>query len=527
MRRQLIPQQEFQLHQNQGHQQQSSGLQQLQHHQPNQQQKQRELIARQQQEQRQQILQQQQLRQKEQLLWRQHQAQQEEVKRDQQLLNLNQRQDQFLKEQQQQKLKLTKPCKPRVLKRIELHNSHNQKIARPSTRMLSKPFKLCISETELSRRLRCFTIKPNFLRVYGYPVESVKHKGKVEIFKGLPDSSRASNSKSKLEVANFGLHLRSYSASSTDSGHGSSASSSPNADSDSSETSEDEPIIATAYFTGSGRSQVLPPRAHSLRKQCVRCLNFFNVTDAGTYLKRENCTFHWGKIYELYNDRERRCIEQYTCCFGTKDAAGCTRHPQHVWTGVVAGFNGPYSDFVHTRPHGGDKGAATKVYALDCEMSFTGRGLEVTKVTVIGYDGQVVYEHFVRPFTHIIDYNTRFSGITEKDLCKFWNNDVKTLTEVQRDLLNLFDADTILIGHGLENDLRVLRMVHKTVVDTSIVFPHRLGFPYRRSLKHLTKSYLKRDIQVSGDGHDSLEDTRACLELMLWKLDKEMRTKRC
>jgi RNA exonuclease 1 len=63
--------------------------------------------------------------------------------------------------------------------------------------------------------------------------------------------------------------------------------------------------------------------------------------------------------------------------------------------------------------------------------------------------------------------------------------------------MGFINAHTILIGHGLENDLRALKLVHTTLIDTSIVFPHYYGLPYRRSLKSLVKSYLKREIQVS------------------------------
>ena len=59
-------------------------------------------------------------------------------------------------------------------------------------------------------------------------------------------------------------------------------------------------------------------------------------------------------------------------------------------------------------------------------------------------------------------------------------------------------------------------LVHALVVDTSNLFPHFFGLPYRRSLKSLAKSYLKRDIQTGT--HDSLEDARASLELVLCKV---------
>jgi len=141
------------------------------------------------------------------------------------------------------------------------------------------------------------------------------------------------------------------------------------------------------------------------------------------------------------------------------------------------------------------------------------------KVTVVGMDGRLVYESLVNPENDIIDYNTRFSGITAKDLNR---GQTKTLKEVQNDLNGFINADSILIGHGLENDLRALNLVHLSVIDTSLVFPHFYGLPYRRSLRSLVRSYLKRDIQGNAWGHDSYEDARACVELMLWKARKDV-----
>ena len=78
-------------------------------------------------------------------------------------------------------------------------------------------------------------------------------------------------------------------------------------------------------------------------------------------------------------------------------------------------------------------------------------------MTVVGIDGRLVYETIIRPDDTIIDYNTRFSGVTARDL-KRGNNSVKSLKDVQNDLLGFINANTILIGHGLENDLRALKV---------------------------------------------------------------------
>ena len=53
------------------------------------------------------------------------------------------------------------------------------------------------------------------------------------------------------------------------------------------------------------------------------------------------------------------------------------------------------------------------------------------------------------------------------------------------------------------------------VVDTSVVFPHKRGFPLKRALKNLCISILNRVIQDQETGHDSTEDASVCMEIML------------
>lgn len=43
------------------------------------------------------------------------------------------------------------------------------------------------------------------------------------------------------------------------------------------------------------------------------------------------------------------------------------------------------------------------------------------------------------------------------------------------------------------------QLIHSSVVDTSIVFPHRLGLPYKRALRNLMADHLKRIIQDNGE----------------------------
>ncbi|KAH8034721.1 hypothetical protein HPB51_000815 [Rhipicephalus microplus] len=126
---------------------------------------------------------------------------------------------------------------------------------------------------------------------------------------------------------------------------------------------------------------------------------------------------------------------------------------------------------------------------------YTSEGVELTRVTVVGWDLRPVYEKLVKPRGQILDYNTRFSGLTEEDMVGVNTN----LRDVQAALLARFSADTILLGHSLDSDLRALRLIHETVVDTAAVFPHRRGLPYKRALRTLMAEHLSKIIQNGGD----------------------------
>ncbi|XP_065069883.1 RNA exonuclease 1 homolog isoform X2 [Rhopilema esculentum] len=249
---------------------------------------------------------------------------------------------------------------------------------------------------------------------------------------------------------------------------------------------------------------------HATKRTCARCGNPFLLNSEGEYVVKAECTYHWGKMRRFRG--KGGVLTQFSCCQGDSGSLGCSVAKLHV-----ADYFGDLDGYVATKAH--NKTNTRKVYALDCEMCYTSHGLELTRITIVDFSMKQVLDAYVKPEREIIDYNTRFSGVTEKDL----EGVEISLNDVHRKLLKKFGTDTVLIGHSLESDLRALKLIHNKIVDTALIFPHRLGLPYKRALKTLMGEFLQKIIQDSDGGHDSYEDAGACMELMKWKIMEDLK----
>ncbi|XP_055679057.1 putative exonuclease GOR [Lutzomyia longipalpis] len=236
---------------------------------------------------------------------------------------------------------------------------------------------------------------------------------------------------------------------------------------------------------------------------CSRCSKLFNIA---CYDRPgvDECNYHPKST----GFRRGFADNLHRCCQQAAGTPGCMYANYHVSDQVdyenLTGFVTTISrdeKYVCTRKD---------IFALDCEMCYTTEGLELTRVTVVDVDSKVVYDALVKPDNRIIDYNTTYSGITEAMLAK----ETRTLRQVQAVLLSMFHSRTILVGHSLESDLSALKMIHSLVVDTSILYPHKMGPPKKRALKTLCIENLKRIIQENESGHDSAEDAEVCIQLL-------------
>lgn len=87
----------------------------------------------------------------------------------------------------------------------------------------------------------------------------------------------------------------------------------------------------------------------------------------------------------------------------------------------------------------------------------------------------------------------------------------------QGDFIKLVYKETILVGHSVENDLLALKISHNLVIDTAVLYKHH-GRTHKTALRVLAKKFLSKEIQQSGNGHDSIEDARTAMELALLKI---------
>lgn len=250
----------------------------------------------------------------------------------------------------------------------------------------------------------------------------------------------------------------------------------------------------------------------------------------------------------------------FTCCRQkVGQSSGCVTCENHVYKVSEAKRLAAIWQFVETP--GPQKSIAEdeaersieRAICLDCEMCFTTLGTELIRVTATAFpSGEVVVDALVRPKGGILDLNSRFSGVFPKHIMNaqpyserpypptptssdsLINPSSATPDDAEEEeedalailpspeaarslLLSYIDSETPILGHGLENDLNALRLCHRTIVDTIILFPHQRGLPLRNKLKWLVEKHLGRMIQVEGDspqGHDSKIDARCAGELV-------------
>lgn len=289
-------------------------------------------------------------------------------------------------------------------------------------------------------------------------------------------------------------------------------------------------------------------------EDCDRCGTRFQVfperREDGALTSNGKCIHHWGKA--VFPPREKTGMatsksreQMYLCCNTPVGSPGCTAGATHVFKTTSPRRLAYVLQFQETPLNFNAKKDLAVVF--DCEMGYTTHGLELIRFSATSWpNGEDLIDVLVRPIGQILDLNTRYSGVTSEqflDAVEF-DPDLETVPPLFKDnegskerlplrivpspaaarslLFSYINPETVLIGHALDNDVNVMRIIHPSIVDTSLLFAHPAGLPYRYGLRRLAKDFLHLDIQTAGAaGHDSLEDSRATGELVRLKIARE------
>ena len=146
----------------------------------------------------------------------------------------------------------------------------------------------------------------------------------------------------------------------------------------------------------------------------------------------------------------------------------------------------------------------------------------VARVAVVNWDGEVVFDRYVRPNRPVTDYRTHVSGVRAADV----ESKGALSLEVCRIIVKNMLKGKILIGHALENDLRLLGLSHPwtDVRDSAMYEPFmrpcsidRKAALRPRKLRELAWEQLGLQIQDTsggaGVGHSPMEDATAAMGL--------------
>ncbi|KAJ5267099.1 exonuclease [Penicillium angulare] len=290
-------------------------------------------------------------------------------------------------------------------------------------------------------------------------------------------------------------------------------------------------------------------------EKCDRCGGRFQVfpgrREDGTLTSGGHCTYHPSR--PIYPPRKKTdgvtgSSEAYfSCCsesVGT--STGCTKAKTHVFKVSEAKRLASILQF-ETTPTQPDTGGLNPV-SFDCEMGYTTLGLELIRLTAVSWpEGNELLDVLVKPMGEVLDLNSRYSGVFPEHYAsaipygtsanhashsdqKKNGKDHKPLQVVESPaaaralLFGFIQPQTPLIGHAIDNDLNACRVIHPTIIDTVLLYPHPGRLPNRMGLKVLSRKFLERDIQMGGDqGHDSKEDSITTGDLVrvkasdLWK----------
>ena len=157
--------------------------------------------------------------------------------------------------------------------------------------------------------------------------------------------------------------------------------------------------------------------------------------------------------------------------------------------------------------------------ALDCEMvevcnEVCKKTSVLASVTLVDKTGRIIYHAYIKlPYWAVeVNYKTEISGIKQEDL-EPSNGAVNFLTAQEK--VRRIIAGNILVGHGLVNDLKALRLKHDKKRDTAFMSYLMKRINERLQSDSLKNLALEVGLQIQSGSHSSVEDAQASMIVFL------------
>lgn len=83
-----------------------------------------------------------------------------------------------------------------------------------------------------------------------------------------------------------------------------------------------------------------------------------------------------------------------------------------------------------------------------------GRDHMLARVSIVNEKGDIIMDKYVKPTQPVVDYRTKFSGITPEHL-----ENAHSFAEVQAEVIRI-KTNRLVVGHALHNDFKVLKIEH-------------------------------------------------------------------
>lgn len=206
----------------------------------------------------------------------------------------------------------------------------------------------------------------------------------------------------------------------------------------------------------------VPSMAHEMVggiHACDRCGKDYMIKAILEKSDLEACIYHTSRIRMMKVDGQKEKV--YGCCEDPLGSSGCARGP-HVYKDTDMRILHQKTPYVRT-PKRDANHPKQHLIALDCEMGYTTAGMELIRFTAVDQNMHILLDELVLPSNMIIDLNSHYSGIKTLQGVKY------DLDGVRKELFKHVDEDTIIVGHGLENDMNAMRIIHTKIIDTVAV----------------------------------------------------------